>query len=255
MGRWTWACTSQVGTSHTRTGQRLQDAYSCFSVETEASSVFVGIVSDGAGSAEFGGEGASLVCRCVGLAARRHFASHTHLPSSADVELWIDQARDAIYRAAEPRGKAPRDFACTLVCAISDGQTSLVVHVGDGCVVAREATSSAWFAPTWPDQGEYASTTTFVTDQPVAKVRISAEDRPVDVLALFSDGIERMVLDFAAQRPSEKFFSVVARPVLASRVAAGKDRPLSKQLQDYLDSEQVNARTDDDKTLVIAALR
>ncbi|WP_431103061.1 PP2C family serine/threonine-protein phosphatase [Roseateles noduli] len=255
MGRWTWACTSQVGTSHTRTGQRLQDAYSCFSIETEAASVFVGIVSDGAGSAEFGGEGASLVCRSVGVAARRHFAASPGLPSPAEVEMWVDGARDAIYRAAAQRAKTARDFACTLVCAISNGETSVVIHVGDGCVVAREAATCTWFAPTWPDHGEYASTTTFVTDQPTAKVRVSIEERQVDVLALFSDGIERMVLDMAAQQPSEKFFAVMARPVLTSRVDAGKDRPLSRQLQDYLDSEQVNARTDDDKTLVIAALR
>ncbi|CUJ13929.1 PP2C family serine/threonine-protein phosphatase [Achromobacter xylosoxidans] len=255
MGHWTWACASHVGTSHIRTGQRLQDAYSCFTCLGGDRPVFVGIVSDGAGSAEFGGEGASLVCRSIGKSARHHFSQTAGLPTVSSIECWVDQARDLIYKAAGLRDKAARDFACTLVCVISDGESSVIAHVGDGCVVAREQHSAAWFAPTWPDHGEYASTTRFVTDQPAAKIRISAVDRSVDVLALFSDGIERMVLDMAAQVPSEKFFSVVARPILQSSVLAGKDAPLSLQLKGYLGGDQINARTDDDKTLVIAALR
>lgn len=255
MGHWTWACASHVGTSHIRTGQRLQDAYSCFTCRGGDRSVFVGIVSDGAGSAEFGGEGASLVCRSIGKSVRHHFSQSVELPTVSSIEYWVDGARDLIYKAAELRAKSARDFACTLVCVISNGESSVIAHVGDGCVVAREQSSTSWFAPTWPDHGEYASTTTFVTDQPIAKVRISTVDRSVDVLTLFSDGIERMVLDMTAKAPSEKFFNVVARPILQSVVSVGKDTPLSLQLKGYLGSEQVNARTDDDKTLVIAVLR
>ena len=255
MKHWTWACASHVGTSHIRTGLPLQDAYSCFTCLGGDRPVFVGIVSDGAGSAEFGGEGASLVCRSIGKSTRHHFSQSSELPTASSIEHWVDGARDLIYKAAGLRGKSARDFACTLVCVISDGEASVIVHIGDGCVVAREQSSAAWFAPTWPDHGEYASTTTFVTDQPEAKVRISTVDRNVDVLALFSDGIERMVLDMAAKIPSETFFNVIAQPILRSRVLAGKDAPLSLQLEDYLGGEQVNARTDDDKTLVIAALR
>lgn len=238
-----------------RSGQRLQDAHSCFSCSREDAPFFVGIVSDGAGSAELGGQGASLICRSIGRSARRHFATCSSLPAASVIEYWIDEGRDLIYNTAEKRGKSTGDFACTLVCAISDGTTSIVAHIGDGCVVAREQSSSLWFAPTWPDHGEYASTTTFVTDQPAVKLRISLIDKPVDVLALFSDGIERMVLDMAAQEPSQRFFNFVAQPIIGSTVTAGKDVQLSSHLKDYLGGEQVNGRTDDDKTLVLAAFR
>jgi len=119
MSRWTWACASQVGTSHIRTGQRLQDAYSCFASTSGGREFFVGIVSDGAGSAEFGGEGASLVCRSISVAARRHFAMGQGLPSPTTFEFWVDEARDRIYQVAQARSKDARDFASTLVCAIS----------------------------------------------------------------------------------------------------------------------------------------
>ena len=138
---------------------------------------------------------------------------------------------------------------------ISDGYSSVFAHIGDGCAVVRERATGSWSAPTWPDHGEYASTTTFVTDQPAAKLRVSELPLGVDVIFLFSDGIERMVLDMAAKRPHEKFFAPMAQPAIASAVEHGKDGPLSRQLGAYLGSDQVNARTDDDKTLVIAALR
>ena len=191
----------------------------------------------------------------MGLAARRHFALDANLPSTSAFEYWVDEARDRIYKAAQAHGKDARDFAATLVCAISDGQTSVFAHIGDGCAVVREQATGQWIAPTWPDHGEYASTTTFVTDQPNAKLRTSTFARGVDVIAVFSDGIERMVLDMATRTPSGRFFSVVAQPIVESKVQQGRDGLLSQQLQAYLGGEQVNARTDDDKTLVIAALR
>ena len=255
MEHWTWASASHIGTSHIKTGQRRQDAFSNFCCSNHDKEYFVGIVSDGAGSAEFGGEGASLACRKLGLAARRHFTVTQELPTQKTVEFWVDEIRDSIYRASQKRGKAARDFAATLVCAISDGDNTMFAHIGDGCAVFRERATSQWIAGTWPDHGEYASTTTFVTDQPVAKLRITYLARPVDVICIFSDGIERMVLDMVEMKPSAQFFGVMARPVIVSSVSAGKDASLSKHLWDYLGSESVNARTDDDKTLVIAALR
>ena len=255
MGRWTWACASHIGTSHLKTGQRLQDAYSCFVISSFNKDFFVGIVSDGAGSAEYGGEGAALICRSIGSSARKHFADQSDLPADEALDYWIDDARDCIYRAARLRAKEARDFAATLVCAISDGEQSVFVHIGDGCAVVRERETGEWQAGTWPDHGEYASTTTFVTDQPIARLRISRIARDVDIVSVFSDGIERLVLDMVEKKPAKGFFGAVAQPVIASTVLAGKDALLSQQLKDYLGSDTVCTRTDDDKTLVIAALR
>ena len=64
-------------------------------------------------------------------------------------------------------------------------------------------------------------------------------------------GIERMVLDMATQTPFARFFSAMAAPLPKE---PGKAHTLSGQLKAYLDSEAVNSRTDDDKTLVMAVL-
>ena len=106
---------------------------------------------------------------------------------------------------------------------------------------------------TWPAHGEYASTTFFVTDE---QPRISIQRRatPISALVAFTDGLERLALDFSATAPHAPFFEGVLAPICQSPVT-GRDAKLSQQLARYLDSPAVNARTDDDKTLLIAALR
>ena len=117
--------------------------------------------------------------------------------------------------------------------------------------MARLADSGTWQALSWPDHGEYASTTRFITDEPPTPLRTNITRQPIDALALFSDGIERMVLDMATQTPFARFFSTMAAPLPKE---PGKANTLSGQLKAYLDSEAVNSRTDDDKTLVMAVL-
>jgi hypothetical protein len=229
----------------------MQDAHCCFSTRYGDKDVLVAIVSDGAGSASHGGQGASLVCRSISSAVRRHLTSTHRLPSDEDIANWLDQTRDLLFAVAERRGLVPRDFAATLVCAVSDASECLVAHVGDGCVVMRDDSSGEWVAPIWPDHGEYASTTSFVTDDVIPTIRVTRHRSPAAAIALFSDGLERLALDFTTKRPFAGFLDVVVRPVLASE-KVGRDAKLSVQLKEYLESSAVNGRTDDDKTLVIA---
>ncbi len=200
-----------------------------------------------------GGEGASLVARVMSVQARKHFATGAAGPDDETLLTWIDEARGAIYYAASTRQLAPRDFATTLICVLSDGFGTTTAHVGDGCAVAKDAESGEWHALTWPAHGEYASTTYFVTDdQP--RISIQRRNAAISALVAFTDGMERLALDFAAARPHAPFFEGVLGPVLQSSVI-GRDAKLSHQLARYLDSPPVNARTDDDKTLLVAAYR
>lgn len=247
---WTWASATVRGTSHVRAGTRRQDAYRCF-VPTNASSFLVCVVSDGAGSASHGGEGASLVCRTMSMTIQGHLAATGSLPGDECFSDWLDVARDRISSVAARRALTSRDFAATMIAVVSDGHRTLVAQVGDGCAVLQELVSKAWRIPLWPDHGEYASTTTFVTDQPDAKCRIWREQLDITSVAAFSDGLERLVIDFTSKEPHAGFFDAMTGPVLAS-AATGRDLPLSTLLKRYLESDAICARTDDDKTLVIA---
>lgn len=252
MAVWRWAGASRRGTSHVKAGTKKQDAFSCFTVFNDL--ILISIVSDGAGSASKGGEGASILCRTMASALRSYFALSSDLPEDERVWHWLDAARDRISIAATRRGLTPRDFAATMVMIATSGDNTLVAHVGDGAVVARQTKSGVWQALSWPAQGEYASTTFFITDDPVPRLRFMRYNLPFDAVAVFSDGIERLALDYAEAVAHQPFFKGIIAP-LETGQAVGSDPALSAQLGAYLDSPAVCERTDDDKTLVLALRR
>jgi hypothetical protein len=155
---------------------------------------------------------------------------------------------------AERRELELRDFAATVILVVSTGHTSIVFHVGDGCAVFHDVTSDKWIAPVWPEHGEYASTTSFVTDDTAPTPRFVRHDEEISGLVMFTDGLERLALDFRTQQPHAPFFSRVIAPVQRSP-SDGRNADLSRQLAGFLDSPDINARTDDDKTLVLAVKR
>lgn len=250
---WTWAAARQRGTSHERTGTRLQDAYYCASIRAQPQ-FLVAVTSDGAGTAPFGGQGASIVCRTFSTRARAYLSEHKSFPADATIQAWLADARSMIGEAAAWRGVTPRDFAATLLFLVSDGASTLVAHVGDGAAVALEKDSAKWIALTWPETGEYASTTFFVTDVPSPSLRISRHDVSVSGLALFTDGLERLALQLAAREPFAPFLNSIIAPVAASPLLE-RDSALSAMLQAYLRSPAITARTDDDTTIVLAVPR
>lgn len=235
-----------------RSDTRMQDAHVC-SVVPGKKEVFVSVISDGAGSAAFGGQGASLACRTISQSVLRHVRLASDLPSNYQIEDWVDAARDQIIATALRRSVSPRDFASTLILSISDGEETIIAHVGDGCTVLRDKVSAEWLAPSWPAHGEYASTTHFITDEPTVQLRITRYSAPIDALVSFTDGLERLALDFVGCKPFTPFFITLTRPIF-QLLQPGRSQEISNQLALYLDSEAINKRTDDDKTLVIATV-
>lgn len=210
------------------------------------------IVCDGAGSAEFGGQGASVVCRTLTQGLRLHFATSDLLPSDDDIWSWIDLARDRLGVAANRREKALRAFATTLVLLIVSDNTALTAHVGDGAVVARDG--DGWATLSEPANGEYASMTYFVTDDPAPQLRISRETSSFTGFAVFSDGIEHLALDHRNSEPHVPFFNTMLAP-LDGASEIGRISKLSAALAAFLGGSRVCEKTDDDKTLILLSAR
>lgn len=245
---WTWANATCRGTSHISSGTPCQDYARCLALGPD-SSVLVAVVSDGAGSASLGRAGAALACRTVVAGVRAHFSVQPDQPSDEIIWSWIDNARDWINFAASRRYLRARDFAATLVCVIATRAYTLVLHIGDGAAVLKF--DDGWMVPSWPEAGEFASSTYFITDDPAPRLSISRIEARADAIAVFSDGIERLALNFGTQQPHLPFFDAMLRPV--STGPHGHNEPLSRSLATYLDSEKVNERTNDDKSLILAA--
>lgn len=250
MVRWRWALASQIGTSHIRLGTRKQDALKTFTLQgKDGRQILCAMVCDGAGSAQYGGEGASLTCRIISQAIRQHFSDTDMMPNTVEIWSWIDAVRDRMAQAAENREAIRKNFACTLVLLITREDEQMIVHIGDGAVVGRDQ-AGEWKALTWPENGEYASSTYFITDDPEPRVRFIEGNELYTAYALFSDGIEDMALDQKAMTAHTPFFTSMIRH-LDGAGGEGKDHGLSAALATFLDSDRVCERTDDDKSLIL----
>jgi hypothetical protein len=172
--------------------------------------------------------------------------------SSAVANEWIDAIRDRIIFEASAAELQPRDYAATLVALIANEKHAVILHIGDGAAVVRISETLEWLVPSWPYHGEYASTTRFVSDDPRALCEIVHIDSSIDRFAIFSDGIEYLVLDHQARTAPAEFFQRLLQPV-ATWEGTGRSRQLSRYLREYLDSETVCDATDDDKSLILGA--
>jgi hypothetical protein len=248
---WRWAGARSIGTSHVKSDTACQDYAGAKLFIRPEGPIMSAVVSDGAGSASNAETGSKLVCLSFFRACREFLVAR---PLEAlveeDVWCWVDEIREAVNAKASSMALRPRDFASTLVAVLAGPQTSIVIHIGDGAAVWKKVGSDEWEVPSWPYHGEYASTTTFVTDDPHPKLNYLRVDEAIDEFALFSDGIERLVLEQAARSAHAPFFNRMLAPLKASRVE-GLDKDLSSALKDYLDSPSVCERTDDDKSLIL----
>jgi len=214
----------------------------------------VAVVSDGAGSAAKAAIGATIVC----TETHRRIAAYLRgggglLNVNGEIVAeWVDSIRDKIGFAASAATLGPRDFAATLVALLIDDDRALIVHIGDGAVTVRDRNTQEWSVPSWPFHGEYASTTRFVIDDPHPQLEIVHVASAIDRFAIFSDGIENLVLDQRMKSAPAPFFERLLQPV-ASWSGSGRSRSLSLQLRKYLEGETVCAETDDDKSVILGA--
>ena len=101
-----------------------------------------------------------------------------------------------------------------------------------------------------PQRGEYANEAYFLTmPQAGEYVEIQVHDLPAQALAVSTDGLLRLALKLPQYEPHRPFFT----PLFAFIRGLHEEDLGVQQLADFLGSERVCARTDDDKTLVLAA--
>ena len=206
------------------------------------------VVADGAGSAQFGAYGAWLTCRFLKVRFREFLRDQAAFPSDSQLYEWIDDLRDQIAAAAGRRNTTSRQFAATLAAVLVSPTDVLTMQIGDSSVVARKA--GEWDVLCWPENGEYASTTYFVTDDPEPRLHIARMPREHDAFALFTDGVGDLALLHSEQRAHLGFIEPMMRPV-DDASARGRLGDLSAKLATYLAGPKVCARTDDDKTLLL----
>lgn len=250
---WKFVYSSVIGTSHIRSSQPCQDASRVVCHHSQGRDVLIAVCADGAGSAAWSGEGAilardtAIAALCGLIDGELRLADIT----KADIVSVCKSARAALRDASHSLGVAIRELASTLLIAIVDESDAVFVQLGDGAIVVNDVNGFRWVF--WPQNGEYANTTYFLTDEGFEE-RLQVlveEDVAIDEIALFTDGLERLALSFAKRVVHGPFLE----PMLDHLRRISDASSLSQPLCAFLSSDGVNARTDDDKTLILATRR
>jgi hypothetical protein len=166
----------------------------------------------------------------------------------------VTELRDILASVAESLGVTPRNVACTLLGAVVGASGSAYIQVGDGVIVVgvpEEHDEFAWIF--WPDRGEYANTTSFVTDGGSHKsVQFESGRGPIRDIALMTDGLQPLALNYQERAAHPRFFGPLFAPLRAAQSSGHMDA-LSSQLAAFLRSPRVQERADDDLTLILAS--
>jgi hypothetical protein len=158
-------------------------------------------------------------------------------------------ARDALCQLAAAAHAPLSDFATTLACAVVAEPWFITGQLGDGWIVAQTDAGELLLTAR-PQRGEYANEAYFLTmDRALDWLEVRVCRESVCALAASTDGLLRLALRLPAGVPHAPFF----RPLFEFAAAAGQDGRAQHELVRFLASPSVCARTDDDKTLVLAA--
>jgi hypothetical protein len=255
MGRdmtWRIVQASSRGTSHITNGEECQD--DCFGgtvQDPNGQEFFIGVVTDGAGSALHGKKGAEIACRS-GIEIIESWIIDQYAITDLTEDIitgWVIEIRNALVNSAHAEQLIPRDYACTLLGAVIGLTVSAYFQIGDGAIVISDNES---YAPVfWPDEGEYVNTTHFVTDDDaISFLQKRVSLHPPEEIAIFTDGLQRLALLYENRTAHKPFFDPMFK-VLRETKAMSCDI-LSDQLARFLSSDAVNQRTDDDKTLILS---
>jgi hypothetical protein len=255
---WRAVARSVIGTSHQRQQLPCQD----FGSNRILGDVIIGAVADGAGSASHSDVGAKLavttaIDHLVATEAwlqKRHFSwrSLPHAPTEAIARkiftTTVNKVRDGFNAQAQTEGYSVDDLACTLLVFLATPNWVGAMQIGDGFIVMRSKRQDYQLL-FQPDKGEFVNQTTFVTSSgALEEMQVCVlQEQPIFICAA-SDGLERVAIRLRDWAPFPPFFKPLEEYLLETHNPEQDD----EYLVSFLESERLNQKTDDDKTLLLS---
>lgn len=242
---WSILGESVTGTSHRVRNIECQDAFRFSTFTLIDKELLVIIAADGAGSASHAATGAKLVCDEF-TSLIKALDPDTLLTNNSMIGFFT-AVRNTMFTKAKSLNIRPRDLACTVLFALVGPVAAVFAQIGDGAiVVGKQHNYQVLF---WPEPGEYVNTTDFLTDDNFSDaLRFEILEDRIDEIAVFTDGMQRLALNFISATADPEFFL----PLFKQLRTVTNMKVLAKPFRNFLDSRRVNARTDDDKTLIVA---
>ena len=195
------ATASLTGQRHLANGQYNQD--SVYYELMPGSQGLIAAVSDGAGSARRAKDGSFLAARTAVKQTKRIILEESEGPAFA-VRRGLFWARQAIKQQVQIVPSHPiEEYHCTLVLIAWVGDLICGIQVGDGAAIV--GTKEGYKMLTVPRQGEFANETYFITEPHYLQAVFENEATDVNSVALFTDGLQRLSIDFKRKRANQDF--------------------------------------------------
>jgi hypothetical protein len=252
---WRYALASVQGTSHLKANVPCQDHAQIATIPAFGPPrALIAVAADGAGSASRSDEGARSACSAFlefSRLALDWVCAAEHLTDSFGKDALADLQAD-VASLARDLNEPVSSFACTLLGALVTADAALFVQLGDGAIVYRVASDTAWCLAAPGQRGEFVNETIFVTrsdaSQYLQAIRVN---EPICEFALMTDGVEFLAIKQPEGIPHKAFFEHVTAGLRAIP-DPGEASGHNDWIERFLESKAVNSRTDDDKTLVLA---
>ncbi len=259
---WKAIACSEIGTSHQKSGLPCQDYTEFIRLNdggktADNGEIIIGAVSDGAGSFKYSDVGSKLAVETAlntlqlwpkWLKEKQKDSSPEILKESAEKAFakTFREVKEAFDKKAGEKSCSPKDFSCTLLVVVTTPNWLAAMQIGDGFIVTKKP-ESEYQLLFHPSKGEYANETTFVTaSNALEKMQVKTLFGKQKFICVASDGLERIAINLKDWQPHPGFFEMFEK---ALEIRPENEEKLSTQ--DWLKSDAVNKKTDDDKTILL----
>lgn len=240
-----------TGTSHLQSERGCEDALSFKTMALpNGDEALICCVSDGAGSALHAAEASSYTVQTTVQAIAELLSVTDTIEENNIIEI-LEQLYEDLRQMAEEKEEHINEYSCTLLGAVITEFYALFFQVGDGAII-RDTNTNQYAPVWWPHNGEYSNTTAFLVDDPnMGHLRIMRLQETIKEIAVFTDGLQLLTLNNESLSVHQPFFQDLFKWL---RMATQEEhlQVLDRKLGEYLNSELINNRTDDDKTLFLA---
>lgn len=242
---------SVIGAAHLIAAKACEDAIKYAVIPNANDEILICCASDGAGSAAYAAWASDFTTyRALDI------LSEAATCDATVTEGTIYALAEDIYAGLNDEAMATEtplnEYSCTLLGCYITKERAIFFQIGDGAIIRNDGTgfyTVAW----WPQNGEYQNTTSFVVDDPAfGNLNVMVLDEQINEVSIFSDGLQMLALNTERQDVHQPFFNDLFK-VLRTANDPDKVGVLNRKLAEYLNSRQINERTDDDKTLFLAS--
>jgi hypothetical protein len=244
---------SAIGTRHEQRGQPCQDYGNyCFK-----GPYLIGAVSDGAGSAKHSEIGSRMAVESALAAISKILARQfVEIPTREEIERvapdlfeqMLDDILCTLHQEAILSGCQLRDLGCTLLAFVATPNWVAAMQVGDGLMMLRAHTDAPYQLLFKPDKGEFINETVFITTTNASDyMSVCVEAVQLPFLCAATDGLERVAVRLQDWEPFAPFF----RPFEDCLTKLPNPTEQHAYLKTFLESPRLNAKTDDDKTMLV----